>query len=892
MLGGAWNKGSSPCAPLSAIAHYANVTPQKPALIEPNGLTLSYKELLAQIEATSRRLREAGIGPGQKVAVLLPQGVLQVLAVLGVLQEHIAIPLQARTTTSEVDSHLRRLSASALITSQEFMEETESAIQSGIAVLIADKSKSPDEWHIRVPDVARSVSVETTDAILFLITSATTGNSKVVPLTALNVDAGIRSRCDSLQLTDSDCLLLMTSMCHIIGVENALAQFLVGGTVVATTGFDPASYLSWLYNLRPTWYDCSPTVHQAALLQMKSAPLALPVSLRFVQSAGAPLPDEARQGLEQILQVPVFNDYGMTEACPIAVDAFLPGGRVLNSAGRSAGLGIGIMNSLGEIVQAGEEGEIAVRGDAVFSGYYDDPEATRTAFQDGWFRTGDLGRLDRDGNLFVTGRLKEMINRGGEKILPGEVDAVFESHPAVLEAAAFGVSHPTLGEDVACAVVLHPEWIASVTVIELRRFATERLARFKVPHKIYFVEEIPRGELGKPQRWMLTEQLSGSKAASQTLTEFTEQAKLNSILLNLHEIWSRILDCENLSFDADFFEAGGDSLSAINMLAEVDQRYGCQTSAAAASFTDAPTLNHLASLVGQPSLSLPSGSKSSDLQIFTVRETGSSKRLFCLPPDGFEGLYFRRLAKHLSGEMDLAIVRPASTWYSRSLFTFERIGAETAALIRQAQPEGPYFLCGFCFGGLAASEAARQLSIEGQDVRIILFDTAMPGFPGLLRERNVWVDGAMRQWRRLWTSDHPGLTRNLLDLYRRLLWSAVVLIRRFLLPIEGTSLVQRIIRWVELSYYPLYKPRPLDAPLLHFLSADEPTVHDSLDAACRFKWRTIARGGIDEEYLAFDHYNIFHEFNMPKIAEVLKRWCGTRATGGIEIQHQTKLSSR
>jgi thioesterase domain-containing protein len=191
-----------------------------------------------------------------------------------------------------------------------------------------------------------------------------------------------------------------------------------------------------------------------------------------------------------------------------------------------------------------------------------------------------------------------------------------------------------------------------------------------------------------------------------------------------------------------------------------------------------------------------------------------------------------------------------------------------------------------------ASEAARQLSIEGQDVRFILFDTAMPGFPGLLRERRVWVDGARRQWHRLWTSDHPGLTRNLLDIYRRLLWSAVVLIRKVLLPFEDTPLIRWTIQWIQSVYYPVYKPHPLDAPLLHFLSADEPAIHGALDAACRFKWRTIARGGIDEEYLAFDHYNIFHEFNMPKIAAVLKRWCGTRAAGGIEIQHQTKLSSR
>jgi oxalate---CoA ligase len=190
----------------------------------------------------------------------------------------------------------------------------------------------------------------------------------------------------------------------------------------------------------------------------------------------------------------------MTETGCIATNAHVPGGQVPGSAGQSFGLEIRIMDSAGKSAETGSDGEIVVRGPAVFPGYFDDPEATRAAFHDGWFRTGDVGRLDQDGNLFVTGRLKEMINRGGEKVAPSKVDAAIASHPAVLEAAAFAVPHPTLGEDVACAVVLSTSTESPLSVGELRRFAAERLARFKVPSRIYFVDEIPRGELGKPQR--------------------------------------------------------------------------------------------------------------------------------------------------------------------------------------------------------------------------------------------------------------------------------------------------------------------------------------------------------------------------------------------------------
>lgn len=337
------------CAALSAIAHYAEFSPNAPALIEPDGKSFSYSEICVQMEALSRRLKEAGAGFGERVAVLLPQGTQQVLAVAGALNHHIAIPLQTKTTAAELESSLRRLAASTLITSSEY--ETEAAVKMGLTVLIARDGELPQDWEIKSSAFTSSQLSNSSGAILLLITSATTGRSKIVPLTGVNLDAGIGSRRQSLQLTASDRLLLMTPLCHIIGVENVLAQLSVGGTVIATRGFDPAAYLHWLNHMRPTWYDCAPTVHHAALAQMKSGSIDLPVSLRFVQSAGAPLPNDVKQGLEQILRLPVYSDYGMTEACPIAVDAFRSGDRVTNSVGRSCGLQIGIMHLSGSLFQ-------------------------------------------------------------------------------------------------------------------------------------------------------------------------------------------------------------------------------------------------------------------------------------------------------------------------------------------------------------------------------------------------------------------------------------------------------------------------------------------------------------------------------------------------------------
>ncbi|MGB8029887.1 MAG: AMP-binding protein [Terracidiphilus sp.] len=868
-----------PCAALGAIAQNAEINPYGVALIEPDGLTLDYRELWAQIVEVGRRLEEAGITSRQTIAILLPQGAGQVIAVAGALNYCVCAPLQPRTTPAEVEAALGKLGASALIVSPEFEAEAKAASALGLTILVAGKGSLPKDWQIHHAAAPVEVRATTSAAIMRLVTSATTSRSKVVPLTAENLDAGSAARRDSLRLTASDRMLLMTSLSHSIGIGTTLSQFLAGGSVIATGGFDSAAYTRWLSNLRPTWYDCAPTVHQAVFAQLQRTPLQNPVPLRFVQSAGAPLPGEVRQGLEQLLQVPVFNDYGMTEACAIATDAFLPEGRVANSAGRSCGMQIGIIDPLGRPLPTGADGEIVVRGLAVFPGYEDDDEANRNAFQDGWFRTGDLGRLDGDGNLFVTGRLKEMINRGGEKILPGEVDEVFASHPAVLEAAAFAVTHPTLGEDVACAVVLRSGAESKVSARELRRYATQHLASFKVPYRIYFVDEIPRGELGKPQRWVLADELGKKRGTAPTPAEVTKQILANAVAVNLHEIWERILDRDDLGFDEDFFEAGGDSLAAISMLAEVDRRFGSETSAQAADFIDEPTLAQLARMVGNPSPPKMGDRNSSEMHVFPVSDEGCCRRLFCFPTDGLEGLPFRRLAKHLQGEMDLSIVRPANAWHSRSLFIFENSAAEAAALIRQVQPQGPYFLCGDCFGGIVATETAHQLSLAGHEVRVILFDTLFPGFPRFVRDWRIWMEAVGRQWRRLWTSKHPGVRKNLITLGRQVIWSAVVPFRRFLAPIQNVPTMHRILEWaLGGEQYPFYKVFALDAPFLHILSADEPSVLTATGAAGRFTWREYARGGLLEQYVPFDHNSILHESNLPEIVKILRRWCGIHSS--------------
>jgi acyl-CoA synthetase (AMP-forming)/AMP-acid ligase II len=247
-----------------------------------------------------------------------------------------------------------------------------------------------------------------------------------------------------------------------------------------------------------TWYSAVPTIHQLLLARAdKSARPAGADKLRFIRSCSASLPPQVMADLETAFGAPVLQAYGMTEAAhQMSSNPLPPGTRLPGSVGRGTDVGIGIMDAEGRLLPAGERGEVVIQGPNVVSGYENTPEANATAFTDGWFRTGDQGVLDENGYLTLTGRLKEMINRGGEKISPREIDEVLLAHPAVAEAVCFGMPHVTWGEEVAAAVVVRE----AATEQELLAHCKERLADFKRPKVIHIVEAIPRTATGKIQR--------------------------------------------------------------------------------------------------------------------------------------------------------------------------------------------------------------------------------------------------------------------------------------------------------------------------------------------------------------------------------------------------------
>ena len=340
-----------------------------------------------------------------------------------------------------------------------------------------------------------------TATALILHTSGTTSRPKMVPLSQANLLASAGNIAATLRLAAADRCLNVMPLFHIHGLmAPVLATLRVGAEVACTPGFDALRFFAWLKDTKPTWYSAVPTMHQAILARARRNEAAVRESaLRFVRSSSASLPPQVMKALEDTFGAPVIEAYAMTEAAhQMCSNPLPPSPRKPGCVGPAAGPEVAIMDASGTALAQGAEGEIVIRGENVTAGYLNNPGANATAFHGDWFRTGDQGVMDADGYVKVTGRLKEIINRGGEKIAPLEVDEVLLDHAAVAQVCTFAMPHEKLGEEVAAAVVLADG--AEASARDLRQFAAERLADFKTPRRIVFVDEIPKGPTGKIQR--------------------------------------------------------------------------------------------------------------------------------------------------------------------------------------------------------------------------------------------------------------------------------------------------------------------------------------------------------------------------------------------------------
>lgn len=577
------------------IQHNADQNTNAIAILAPDRPPLSYAQLYQQTQYVQLMLTQVGIAKNDRVVIVLPNGPEMAVAFLTVGSCATSAPLNPAYRTEEFDFYVSDLNAKAVIVESDSKSPVRIvARQRNIPIIELFTNPGNDAGKFTLTESIRASAIPTgyiqpDDIALVLHTSGTTSRPKIVPLSHNNLCVSARNIQQTLKLTEHDRCLNIMPLFHIHGLVGVLlSSILAGGSVICTPGFNAKLFFEWMKIHRPTWYSAVPTMHQAILDQtISNNHIISRNQLRFIRSSSASLPPTAMSELESTFNTPVIESYGMTEAAHQMTSNLLPPrDRKPGSVGVAAGPEIAIMDRDGTLLSEYQAGEIVIRGTNVTQGYDNNPEANRDAFTKGWFRTGDQGYLDADGYLYITGRIKELINRGGEKIAPREIDEVLLGHPEVAQAVAFAVPHPTLGEDVAAAVILKEG--GTVEEKLLRKYTLTHMAEHRVPSRIIIVNEIPKGPTGKLQRIGLADKL-----ASELTTKYIPPK--GEAEQTLSRIWNDVLKRQCTGRDDNFFSIGGDSLMAARIAARIQSTFQIELSIKMI-FED-PTLKGQAALI-------------------------------------------------------------------------------------------------------------------------------------------------------------------------------------------------------------------------------------------------------------------------------------------------------
>ncbi|KDP25453.1 hypothetical protein JCGZ_20609 [Jatropha curcas] len=490
--------------------------PNSRALSVSGKLDLTHAELQDLIDHAASLLVAAGVAPGDVVALTFPNTVEYVIMFLAVIRcRATAAPLNPAYTAEEFEFYLSDSESKLLITSQVGIQSAQAAasklkiphVAATLDVETKAISLSSLNTESKFDSVAEIVN-DSSDVALFLHTSGTTSRPKGVPLTQLNLASSVLNIKSVYRLSESDSTVLVLPLFHVHGLLAGLLSSLISGASVALPAagrFSASTFWQDMIIYNATWYTAVPTIHQIILDRHVSKPEPAYPELRFIRSCSASLAPSILDRLEEAFGAPVLEAYAMTEASHLMASNPLPedGGHKSGSVGKPVGQEMAILDENGVVQPAGVSGEVCIRGANVTKGYKNNSEANKSAFQFGWFHTGDVGFFDSEGYLRLVGRIKELINRGGEKISPIEVDAVLLAHPDIAQAVAFGVPDEKYGEEINCAII--PREGSEIDEAEVLGYCKKNLAGFKVPKKVFITDSVPKTATGKIQRRIVAE---------------------------------------------------------------------------------------------------------------------------------------------------------------------------------------------------------------------------------------------------------------------------------------------------------------------------------------------------------------------------------------------------
>lgn|GEM_PF-583838 len=724
------------------LIEHAGLRPTAVALRSVDGRTVTYGELPKVLGAIQQWLRLSGVAHGDVLGVAMSNGVEAALTLLGGCLRATLTPMDPELSAAEMKAILEHIGAKGLITDEAHAARWAPVVAAlGLSMFVMPFRKS-GAMELWAGSEARSFDVPDADHIMLLHrTSGTTGTSKRVPLRALNLGVQARNTAESLGLTSDDRILEVMPLFHMHGFGCLSGTLYSGGTVLCTPGHDGRFYAERVRAFQPTWFSAAPAIlADVARIHAQDPGLASQVHYRFIRSLSAAIDVTLVKALEQSVHAPVIVQYGLTEALSPVIANLPTGTQKAGSIGRPYRNEVWIVDPNGRDVAQGEQGEIVLRGEGVITGYAESEGVNAQAWFRDRFRTGDLGSVDKEGYVFITGRLKEEINRGGEKISPYEVEAAIAGHPGIRQAAVFATAHPTLGEEVAMAYVPMDQ---PVDVEDLRAWLQDRIAPHKAPKRFFPLEQLPTTATGKLKRVELA-QLLGAKLAQQGaepsgsihLDQYEravnqalatgqmgdgrspDQVPSDYVERTVAMVWGQELGSDRVLLNDDFFLIGGDSLSGVRICARLKEMLGCEVQLV--DLFKYPVLRRFAAQVGRKDHA------KRWTNLAPIRLTGSAIPFICVHGD--EGNY--NLPRLISSDRPfIGFMHQGEDGRGMRHMTIKAIARHYVNELLEARPEGPYILAGFSTGGVICFEMAQRMRSLGKEVPLlILLDARGPKF--------------------------------------------------------------------------------------------------------------------------------------------------------------------
>ncbi len=850
------------------ISKWAESVPKAPVFFGQGQRALSYQELAQLIAQFRTRLPRFGIGPQDRIAIVHSGGAEMAAAVVGIAACSIAVPLNPELSAGEFALHLKDKKVTAIAVEAGLknpVRQVAGQLSLPLLEIVQDDRLVAGKIALSGPEnlinIASSSPTEE-DLMLVLTTSGTTSYGKIVPITHGQAIERARQITQMLHLTQQDRGMNLMPLFHIGGLSaGVMATLYSGSSLMPIKNGHVNTLFHCLDEIQPTYIAGGYTVFHAI---ERKAPAFRDVidrvkpQIRMLRTGTGRLDQHIADHLEQIFDAPVVEAYGSSETGFMSCTALSPQRQKPGSVGQPVHTNLTIVDPEGQEVPIGQEGEIVVKGPNVFSGYENDPNKNIEAFKDGHYHTGDQGYLDEDGYLFITGRIKEMINRGGMKIAPIEIDQAMIKHDAVADAAAIPVSHPSLGEDVAAVVVLHER--ETLKAQELIKFLGHHLAPYKIPSRIYFRDSLPRTATGKLKRRDLASQIQTQANAfrSGKTGQHTESA-LEETLLG---IWQEAMGISGIGRHDNFFDLGGDSLQAVDLFLLIENRLEQQLSRDI--LFEAGTIAEMAELIER---------KSKTSCVVPIQPKGARPPFFCIHPIEGEVIGYRHLAGYLDEDQPFYGIQCLRQGINTPLFSsIEEMAEYYLTEIRKIQPVGPYFLGGHSFGGLVAYTIAQKLTDSGGKVGLLaMFDS----FNTTVSRYVSPIEWAKRHWRvmaSLPLSERPGYAKQRLRNLFGLIPTKLSLLKikmknkrsseqRASHDPEGTQRIRENNMLISRKFEP--KPFRGDAVLF---ATELPTswhgdVHES--------WKDLVQGTLTVRHLSGGHLEIMREPYVRELAEEL-----------------------